>query len=60
MKASEGPSPLHITPDYIVSELSREKQDGKRGMSSRRGPNRSNKTISIREHIALAEKLKKL
>jgi hypothetical protein len=58
MKSAEAPKPLHITPNYIISELSGELHEGKRGRSSRRGPNRTNKTISIRQYIVRAEKLK--
>jgi hypothetical protein len=60
VKSPEAPKPLHITPDYILSELSGKMHEGGRGKSSRRGPNRGNKTISIRQYIARAEELKKL
>ena len=60
MKSQEALKPLHITPSYILSELSGEMHEGKRGKSSRRGPIRTNKTISIRQYIERADKLKKI
>jgi hypothetical protein len=60
VRFAEAPKPLHITPNYILSELSGEMHEGRRGKSSRRGLIRSNKTISIRQYIARAEKMKNI
>jgi len=58
VKSAEAPKPLHLTPNYIASDLSGELHAGTREKSFRRGPIHTNKTISIRQYIARAEKLK--
>ena len=51
--------PLHLTPEWIAQELSRLHQAREEGRSVKTTYLRP-KHISIREHIALAEKLQKL
>jgi hypothetical protein len=51
--------PLHTTPDWIGTEVSRRFHEGDTGRPARRTTYIRPKTISIRQHIALAEKLKK-
>ena len=49
--------PLHLTPDWVGRELSRRVQERTSGRATHTIYVRP-KTLSIREHIALAEKLK--
>jgi hypothetical protein len=51
--------PLHITPEWISHEISRRLHEGKSGRLARTTYVRP-QTLSIRQHIALAEKLKTL
>jgi hypothetical protein len=60
VKSLDAPTPLHLTPDWIVSGLSRQLHEGGKRGSPRRDPLRANKTISIRQYIARAEQLKKI
>jgi len=50
--------PQHITPDWIGREVSRRVHEGTAGRSVRKATYIRPKTLSIRQHIALAEKLK--
>jgi hypothetical protein len=58
VKSSSAPKPIHLTPAYITSDLSATMQKGARQKLSSRSPLRTNKTISIRQYLARAEKLK--
>ncbi len=52
--------PQHMTPNWIGLEVSRRFHEGKSGRTAHRTTYIRPKTISIRQHIALAEKLKTL
>jgi hypothetical protein len=58
VKSFSAPKPLHLTPAYITSDLSATMQQGGRQKSSSGSSLRTNKTISIRQYLARAEKLK--
>jgi hypothetical protein len=52
--------PLHLTPDWIGRDLSRTLQEGGSGRTARRTIYIRPKTISIRQYIERAEKLKNI
>jgi hypothetical protein len=52
--------PLHMTPNWISRDLAEDLHEGHSGQGARRKTYIHPKTISIRQYIARAEKLKTL
>jgi hypothetical protein len=52
--------PLHLTPSWIVRDLAEDIHESKSGRAARRKTYIRPKTISIRQYIERAEKLKTL